>query len=286
MQKIIAVSGKNGQLGSELQLLAPSFSEMDLVFVDRETLNLADEHSIESFFKQNKPAFFINCAAYTAVDKAETEKETAYKINAEAVKTIAKHCSIHQTKLIHISTDYVFNGNADKPYEPDDETNPVNYYGYSKWMGEKLALENNAETIIIRTSWVYSPFGNNFVKTMLRLMKERPEINVVNDQFGSPTYAKDLAEVILEIIKQQAVHAGIYHFSNGGEISWFQFAEAIKNNTHSPCKVNGIPTSQYPTPAKRPHYSVMNKNKIIETYGIAIKPWEQSLRECLKELGV
>jgi dTDP-4-dehydrorhamnose reductase len=283
---IIAVSGKNGQLGSELQMLANSFSAFDFVFTEKEELNLADEKSIETFFKKNNPSFFINCAAYTAVDKAETEKEIAYKINAEAVGVIGKLCTEYQTKLIHISTDYVFNGNADKPYSANDKTDPVNYYGYSKCEGEKLALKNCVDTTIIRTSWVYSEFGNNFVKTMLRLMKERTEINVVNDQIGSPTYAKDLAEIILEIIKQDAKYPGIYHFSNEGMISWFQFAEAIKDEINSSCKVGGIKTSQYPTPAKRPHYSVMDKNKIANVYGVSIKHWQESLKECLGKLVV
>jgi dTDP-4-dehydrorhamnose reductase len=283
---IVAISGKNGQLGSELQMLINNYPAFYFLFAAKEELNLADKNSIEIFFQKNNPSFFINCAAYTAVDKAETEKEIAYTINAEAVGTIAKLCKQYQTKLIHISTDYVFNGNANEPYEPDDKTDPVNYYGYSKCEGEKLAIENYPETIIIRTSWVYSEFGNNFVKTMLRLMKDRTEINVVNDQLGSPTYAKDLAEVILEIIKQDAKYPGICHFSNGGEINWQRFAEEIRNEIHSACKVNGIPTTQYLTPAKRPHYSVMNKDKIVNVYGITIKDWQESLKECLKKLAV
>ena len=196
-----------------------------------------------------------------AVDKAETEKEKAMQVNAIAVGQIAALCEAAKTKLIHISTDYVFDGNGSKPYRPQDSTKPVNFYGETKLLGEQLAAEHCKETVIIRTSWVYSSFGNNFVKTMMRLMKEREEINVVNDQLGSPTYAKDLADAIMKMVQKDIFETGIFHFSNDGIISWHQFAEAIKEETGSSCKVNGISTSQYPTPAKRPHYSVMDKKQ-------------------------
>src|SRR5438552_10133705 len=201
---IVLVSGKNGQLGKELQdIVARSDQFIQFIFLDKQELDIADESSLQTIFQKYSPAFFINCAAYTAVDKAETEQERAYLINAEAVGNIAKLSHEFKTKLIHISTDYVFDGKGERPYTESDPTNPVNYYGYTKWIGEQLALNNNPDTIIIRTSWVYSAYGNNFVRTMLRLMKERKEINVVNDQLGSPTYAKDLAEVVVSIVNSQ-----------------------------------------------------------------------------------
>jgi len=288
---VILVSGKNGQLGKELQGIASLNENFQFNFFDREELNIADESSVKNIFQKYSPLFFINCAAYTAVDKAETEKELAHKINAEAVGNIAKHCNQFNTKLVHISTDYVFDGKASKPYKEDDTTNPVNYYGYTKLSGEKLALENNMETIIIRTSWVYSEYGNNFVKTMLRLMKERKEINVVNDQLGSPTYAKDLAEAIMQIVNCESSNINtsylshltshIFHFSNDGIISWYDFAVAIKEIKQLDCIINPISTSSYPTPAKRPAYSGLNKTKIITTYNIQLKKWKESLEECL-----
>jgi dTDP-4-dehydrorhamnose reductase len=302
----IIISGKNGQLGKELQDVAFLYPKFQFIFFDKEELNIADEQAMKSIFQKYAPSFFINCAAYTAVDKAETEHEKSYQINAEAVGNIAKQCHQFNTQLIHVSTDYVFDGKGEKPYKEDDEINPVNYYGYTKLKGEELALKNNENTIIIRTSWVYSKYGNNFVKTMLRLMKERKEINVVNDQFGSPTYAKDLAEAIGEIVngtqnssivnrqssivKARSLSTGkagfndIYHFSNDGIISWYDFAVAIKEIKQLDCIVNPIPTSSYPTPAKRPAYSGLDKTKIANTFNIQLKDWKLSLKECLQAL--
>ncbi|MEP6467793.1 MAG: dTDP-4-dehydrorhamnose reductase, partial [Parafilimonas sp.] len=269
----ILVSGKNGQLGKELQDIASLYKNFEFIFFDKDELNIADEQLLQTIFQKYSPSFFINCAAYTAVDKAETEQEKAYLINAEAVGNIAKQCHQFNTTLIHISTDYVFDGNGNAPYKEEDETNPVNYYGYTKWLGEQLALNNNPQTIVIRTSWVYSKYGNNFVKTMLRLMKERKEINVVSDQLGSPTYAKDLAEAILEIVNglestDNSQQFGTYHFSNEDIISWYDFAVAIKEIKQLNCVVNPIPTSAYPTPAKRPAYSGLDKSKIVNTFGL------------------
>ncbi len=298
---VIIVSGKNGQLGRELQNLAASNQNFQFIFFDKDELNIADEAALKNIFQKYSPSFFINCAAYTAVDKAENEKDMAYKINAEAVGNIAKQCNQFKTSLIHISTDYVFDGKATQPYKEDNKTNPVNYYGYTKLKGEELALENNPRTIIIRTSWVYSKYGNNFVKTMLRLMHERKEINVVNDQLGSPTYAKDLAEAIVEITNgqrsmvnnkdvphssQPTAHGfnNIYHFSNDGIISWYDFAVAIKEIKQLDCIVNPIPTTSYPTPAKRPAYSGLDKTKIINTFNIELKNWKESLINCLAQL--
>jgi dTDP-4-dehydrorhamnose reductase len=283
-KRVIIVSGKNGQLGSELKDIAALYPQFDFYFFDRTELDIANLDAINAVFEKYKPSYFINTAAYTAVDKAETEQERAYLNNAEATGNIAKTSRDYGTKLIHVSTDYVFNGKGNQPYKEDDATDPVNYYGYTKWMGEQLALQNNPQTIVIRTSWVYSVYGNNFVKTMLRLMKERTDIDVVSDQFGSPTYAKDLAEAIMQIIDQNNFQPGIYHFSNDGEINWHTFATAIKEAKQFSCNVHAIPASQYPTPAKRPAYSVMSKEKIQAVFNIQLKPWKKSLAECLKHV--
>lgn len=302
MSNIVLVSGKNGQLGKELQDASPNDADHKYIFFDREALNIADETALQQAFEKYKPSFFINCAAYTAVDKAETEKEQAYTINAKAVGNIAKQCHQSNTKLIHVSTDYVFDGNGTSPYKTEDKTDPVNYYGETKLSGEQLAINNNPNTIVIRTSWVYSKYGNNFVKTMLRLMKERKEINVVSDQLGSPTYAKDLAEAILKVVSSEwlviseknlneatenskpKTQNSIYHFSNEGIISWYDFAVAIRDNKQLDCIVNPIPTSAYPTPAKRPAYSGLDKSKIANTFNIQLKDWKESLYECLQAL--
>ncbi|MBN9297865.1 MAG: dTDP-4-dehydrorhamnose reductase [Filimonas sp.] len=286
---VIIVSGSKGQLGYELQQQVAANSQFEYVFTDREELDITNAAQVRAEFEKHKPAFFINCAAYTAVDKAETDKDLALAINATAVGIIAECCKAYGTKLIHISTDYVFNGNGTAPYEPDETTDPVNYYGYSKLIGEEKAIAHNGpNTVIIRTSWVYSTHGHNFVKTMLRLMKERESISVVNDQVGSPTYARDLAIAIMKVVRQiqqtGKVENGFYHFSNSGVISWFDFAVAIKEIADLNCAVNGIPTSGYPTPAKRPAYSVMNTEKIKEVYGVKLPEWRESLKECMAAL--
>ena len=286
---LIIVTGRNGQLGLELMDLPANYPQFAFIFFDKEALNIADVKQVQIIFELYSPAYFINCAAYTAVDKAETEKEKALQINAEAVGNIAAFCRAHHTRFIHISTDYIFDGNATVPYKEDDITDPVNYYGYTKLEGEQLAMVNNPESLIIRTSWVYSSYGNNFVKTMLRLMKERNEISVVDDQTGSPTYAADLAETIMEIIDSvqlsaSAWHGGIYHYSNEGAITWYDFACAIKEIKKLTCIIHPIKTTQYPTPAKRPFYTVMNKGKIAETFGITIKNWRTGLERCLQKI--
>jgi dTDP-4-dehydrorhamnose reductase len=279
----------------ELQQLAPSYPAFDFIFVTREELPLESLDVIDSFVTDRQPQYFINCAAYTAVDKAETEKEPAYKINAEAPGIIATACKKNKVQLIHISTDYVFNGMGNKPYKEDDITDPVNLYGDSKLEGEKKIMQFNPESIIIRTAWVYSEFGKNFVKTMLWLMAEKEQISVVSDQSGTPTYAADLAEAIVEIIStlENSTHhspltsrGGIYHYSNEGHITWYDFAVAIKELSGSSCKVNPISTSQYPTPAKRPSYSVLDKTKIQQAFGIRTKDWKTSLAVCLKRLEI
>ncbi len=285
-KKKIVVTGAGGQLGRELRIASENYSQFDFIFLTKEDLSITDPARVANFFLKTWPAFCINCAAYTAVDKAEQEREKAFLINAVAVRIIAAACKAINTKLIHISTDYVFNGNSATPLKEDDAVSPVNIYGASKLKGEELAFRDNDQTIVIRTSWVYSEFGNNFVKTMMRLMREKESISVIDDQIGSPTYAADLANAILQIISSEKFIPGIYNFSNDGKISWYEFATAIKELTGSSCKINPIPTSQYPTAAKRPHYSLLDKKKIKETYNVHIADWKDSLATCIQKLTV
>jgi dTDP-4-dehydrorhamnose reductase len=285
----ILVTGANGQLGMEIQQLAKAYPLFEFIFTTREDVPLDNPEAISNFIAKHQPQYFINCAAHTAVDKAESEKELAYQINAEAPGIIAKACKENNIQLIHISTDYVFNGTGSVPYKEDDATDPVNLYGDSKLQGEKKVMQFNPDSIIIRTAWVYSEFGKNFVKTMLRLMADKDQISVVSDQSGTPTYAADLAEAILLIIANCQLSIvnwtpGIYHFSNEGNITWYDFAVAIKELSGSNCKVNPIPASQYPTPAKRPFYSVLDKTKVKKTFGITIPEWKESLAVCLDKI--
>lgn len=281
----IIVTGSNGQLGSELKELASHYPEIDFVFFNRNELSIADKAALQTVFELYQPNYFINCAAYTAVDKAEEEKELATQINGTAVGEIAKLCEQNNCRLIHISTDYVFDGLAREPLNESDKVSPVNAYGESKLLGEQLGLQNNPGAIVIRTSWVYSSYGKNFVKTMLRLMKEKESIGVVNDQIGSPTYAADLAQAILQIITWGKWVPGIYNYSNEGIISWFEFAVEIKKLINVSCTVNPIDTAQFPTPAKRPAYSVLDKTKIQATFNIQLKDWKESLQECIRKLS-
>jgi len=281
----ILVSGSNGQLGSELKELSFDYPSATFTFFSRDELSVLDKEALQTAFKVYGPDYFINCAAYTAVDKAEEEKSVAFEINGEAVGTIAELCSQYNCRLIHISTDYVFNGTGAKPLSETDNIDPVNAYGASKLMGEQLAFKNNPDSLIIRTSWVYSSYGKNFVKTMIRLMNEKQSISVVNDQIGSPTYAADLAQAILQIIFSNKWTPGIYNYSNDGVISWFDFANEIKKIVSSDCVVNPISTEKYPTPAQRPAYSVLDKSKIVDTYGLELKPWKESLKHCLQKLN-
>lgn len=282
---LIVVTGKNGQLGSELQLLAPLFvAAYDFLFVDRSQLDLSSNDSIDNFFAAHTPSVVINCAAYTAVDKAETDREAAFQINGAAVGKLAAHAAAVNALFITVSTDYVFNGNGTSPYLPSDATDPINYYGESKAVGEQLALVNNPSSIIIRTSWVYSRFGNNFVKTMMRLMGERSSLHVVGDQIGAPTYAADLAAAIMHMVAQKVAgnqHSGIYHYSNSGNISWYDFAVAIAKLIHSNCAVTKIGSEAFPTPAKRPRYSLMDCSAIIQDFGVQQPAWEDSLKVCI-----
>lgn len=282
-KKTILVTGANGQLGNEMQVISSAYTAYNFLFVTKQELAIDDVEAVKKYFASHTIDYCVNCAAYTAVDKAETEPEKALLINATAVGNLAKVCKEHNTQFIHISTDYVFDGTATSPYKEDHPVAPVNRYGATKLKGEELAQQNNPGSIIIRTSWVYSSFGNNFVKTMLRLMKEKEQINVVSDQQGCPTYAADLAAAIMQIITsgKAAEQPGIYNYSNTGIISWYQFAVAIKELSGSKCMVNPIPSSNYPTPAKRPTYSVMDTTKIQQTFNVAIPFWKHSLQKCL-----
>ena len=289
-QKIL-VTGANGQLGMELQRLASQQAPYDFIFLSRSELAIEQPESAKRLFQLHRPDFCVNCAAYTAVDKAESEKENAFLINGDAVGALAAASKENNCRFIHISTDYVFDGTATVPYKEDAKTNPQSVYGASKLLGEQNAMKENPGSIIIRTSWVYSEFGKNFVKTMLRLMSEKKEVGVVNDQFGSPTYAADLAEAIMQIISEPGTHDspltthGIFHFTNDGVISWYDFAIAIKEITGSHCKVNPIPTSEYPTPAKRPAYSALDKIKMQQTFGVKLYDWKGSLSTCIRRIG-
>ena len=284
--KTILVTGANGQLGKELQQLASHYPDYQFHFVAKEDLPIDDFESVKKYFENQQLDYCINCAAYTAVDKAETESDKAYLINGEAMANLGKICSHHQTKLIHISTDYVFNGSSSVPYKEDDAIDPINTYGASKLKGEELALNNNPSTLIIRSSWIYSSYGNNFVKTMMRLMNEKESINVINDQYGCPTYAADLAEVIMKIVNDPkgVSLSGIFNYCNEGIITWFQFAVAIKEIIKSKCVVNPIPSSGYITAAKRPQYSGLDTTKIRDSLGIDIPHWRGSLEKCLSLL--
>jgi dTDP-4-dehydrorhamnose reductase len=280
----ILITGAGGQLGQELQVASSKYPQFEFHFFTKAKLPVDDADSVSDHFSIIDPTICINAAAYTAVDKAEQEKEVAFRINGEAVGIIAKACAKQNAWLIHISTDYVFDGNSSIPLKEDDFVSPVNTYGESKLKGEQLAFSNNEKTIIIRTSWVYSEFGNNFVKTMMRLMKEKDQINVIDDQYGSPTYAADLSEAILQILRNKNLVSGIYNYSNEGKITWYEFAQGIKELIGSSCKINPIPTVQYPTPAKRPHFSLLDKNKIMETYKIQMIPWRDSLKRCIDRI--
>jgi dTDP-4-dehydrorhamnose reductase len=280
--KTILVIGANGQLGSELRVLASSFPQYNFIFVSREELAIDDAKAVKTFFKNTDIDCCINCAAYTAVDKAESERDKAFSINGEAVGNLAKACKEYGTRLIHVSTDYVFDGAGKTPYKEHDPVDPINTYGASKLKGEELAMDIHPSAIIIRTSWVFSSFGNNFVKTMLRLMSERESINVVNDQKGCPTYAADLAKAIMNFVEEDNENLkGIYNFCNEGVTTWYDFASAIKQKANKNCAVNPIPSIQFPTPAKRPGYSVLNTSKIREALHISIPHWENALERCL-----
>ncbi|MDT0294048.1 dTDP-4-dehydrorhamnose reductase [Mesonia ostreae] len=288
MIKNILVTGANGQLGSEIKQLSESLSNYHFTFTDVDELDITNKQDIESFIIANKIHIIINCAAYTAVDKAESEKQLADEINHFAVKYLAEVAKAKHVQLIHISTDYVFDGKGFKPYTDEDDKNPLNVYGKTKLEGEKALLEINPEgAVIVRTSWVYSSFGNNFVKTMLRLGEDKMELNVICDQVGAPTYARDLASCILQnLLDPTNKEAMVYHFTNEGVCSWYDFALEIMSLGEKECKVKPIPTSAYPTPAQRPFYSLLDKSKIKEDYNIDIPYWKSSLKKCIEKIQI
>ena len=286
IQKVL-VSGANGQLGWEIAQAAKLFPNFEFVFVDRNAMDLSNPNELLSIVELFAPDAIINTAAYTAVDKAETENELAHTINAEAVATLARIAKQKNIPFITFSTDYVFNGNATSPYLTDTQLAPVNFYGKTKADGEQMAIAENENTIIIRTSWVFSSHGNNFVKTMMRLMKERDALNIVGDQKGRPTYAKDLANATIQILialNEGKNIRGIYHYANTGETTWFAFAEKIKALAGLECDLKAITSDQFPTPAKRPNYSVLDTQKIEKDLGIEIPSWENALKQCIDQL--
>lgn len=288
-QKNILVTGANGQLGSEIKRHAGLISDrFTFFFTDVDSLDITDKSAIELFVKEKNINYIINCAAYVAVDKAEDDIELCYKINRDAVENIAVVANKNNVRVIHPSTDYVFDGKATTPYLESDAVSPQSVYGKSKLEGEQVLMQNNPQSMVIRTAWLYSIYGNNFVKTMIRLGRERNELNVVADQTGTPTNAADLAESILKIIDYSETNeflSGVYHFSDMGITTWYDFTIAIhKYAGITTCKVSPITTDQYPTRAVRPKYSVLSKDKIINTFGIQIPEWEESLSVCVKEL--
>ncbi|MCY2687804.1 dTDP-4-dehydrorhamnose reductase [Salinimicrobium sp. TH3] len=282
----LLITGSKGQLGSEIRDLSVDFPKYDFIFTSREDLDISDKESAKVFIEKNSIDVIINCAAYTAVDKAESEPELANKTNHLSVRNLAEIARENRLKMIHISTDYVFNGKGYKPYLVDNPTSPLNMYGKTKLEGEKAMLEiDPVNSMIIRTSWVYSSFGNNFVKTMLRLGEQREELNVISDQVGAPTYARDLAEFILKkAVKAENENLEVYHFSNEGVCSWYDFANEIIESAKLNCKLSPIPTSAYPTPAARPHYSLMDLNKLKNTFSYTIPYWKDSLRDCIQKV--
>lgn len=284
----ILVTGSNGQLGSALQVLAKQYTQYQFYFTDVAELDITDKSAIAVFVSANSIYAIVNCAAYTAVDKAESDLELADKINHLAVKYLAEVAKEHQCKLIHISTDYVFDGTHHIPYVETDVPNPQSVYGKTKLAGEQVLQEiNPSNSIIIRTSWIYSSFGANFVKTMLKLGKERDELRVITDQVGTPTYAADLAQTILTILPHLSNEkVEVYHYTNEGVCSWYDFAQAIFEISKIDCKVIPITTAQYPTAAQRPHYSVLNKTQLKEKFKIEIPYWRDSLRNCLKKMSI
>ncbi len=287
----ILITGANGQLGSELRKLAISAPPSTIfTFTDIEELNITDSATVRAFFEQNQFDFCINAAAYTAVDKAETDQEKAQLINVEAVRLLAEQCHRQNAVFIHVSTDYVFDGKSYLPYSENDMTSPTSVYGITKLAGEQIAFQENPQTIVLRTAWLYATFGHNFLKTMLRLAETKSSISVVADQIGTPTYAEDLAQTILQIIDFLKVSTknetlfGVYHYSNEGVASWYDFAHAIFEMKNVKIALKPIKSSEYPTPAARPAYSVLDKSKIKSSFGVQIPHWRESLKKCIEAL--
>ena len=284
--KNILITGANGQLGNEMRVLSAENKEYTYFFTDVAELDICNAQAILDFVKANDINVIVNCAAYTAVDKAEESIELCTKLNADAVGYLAEAAEANGAEFIQISTDYVFDGTAHVPYQETEPTCPNSVYGHTKLAGEQNALTLCSRSMVIRTAWLYSTFGNNFVKTMIRLGKERDSLGVIFDQIGTPTYARDLARAIFAAIRQGVV-PGIYHFSNEGVCSWYDFTKAIHRLAGiTTCQVKPLHTEEYPTPAKRPHYSVLDKSKIKATFGIEVPYWEESLQECIYQMIV
>ena len=284
----ILVTGANGQLGSEIEALGSTYPTFEFVFSDLPELDICNLALLSDFVKENEIQTIINCAAYTAVDKAEEDTELAKLVNATAVGNLVAVAEEKNLKLIHISTDYVFDGTSHIPYAEEIPVSPLGIYGATKREGEEYVINSSSNSILIRTSWLYSSFGNNFVKTMLRLGNERDNLGVIFDQVGSPTYARDLAQVCLEILSKSGrldAQGKVYHFSNEGVASWYDFAKAIMEMGEVDCQVNPIESKDYPTPAARPYYSVLNKSKIKADFGIQIPYWRDSLKDCIDKLN-
>lgn len=282
MAKVL-ITGSNGQLGSEIKKIAATFPELEFAFTDVAELDITNSDKVSAFFEIFRPDFLVNCAAYTAVDKAESDVEIATLLNATAVGILSAESAKVKAKIIHVSTDYVFNGNGPRPYKEDNKVDPQSVYGRTKLEGEIECLRNNVASMVIRTSWLYSAFGNNFVKTMLRLGSERSELGIVADQIGSPTNAADLAQAILTIISSdvnltKSFIPGIYHYSNEGVASWYDFTKAIFEIAEINCFVKPIASEDFPSPVQRPAYSVMDKSKIKLTFGLQIPHWRDSLK--------
>lgn len=281
----VLVTGSRGQLGDAIRRRMDRFPAYTFTLTDIDELDLCDKKAVDDFIRRGRYAYIINCAAYTAVDRAESDAERCMRINRDAVGHLATAAREVGARMIHISTDYVFDGRATRPYREDDPTSPTSVYGRTKLAGEHVLLEElPADAVILRTAWLYSEVGNNFVKTMLRLGAERPEIRVVNDQLGSPTYAGDLAEAVLRVLTAPTFHPGIYHYTDDGVCSWYDFARHILRTAHPTCIVRPIPTADYPTPAARPAYSVLDKTRIRQAYGVSIPRWQDSLDRCLQHL--
>lgn len=279
---VIAVTGANGQVGQSLRYIAQEYPAIEFHFFDSTQLNITEKESVEAILAGLKPDVCINTAAYTAVDKAEQEPEKARLINVQGAENLAEVCLAHHIALVHLSTDFVFDGTANTPYKESDKPNPTGVYGQTKWEGEQAIMRILPQHFIVRTAWVYSQFGHNFMKTMLRLANERTDISVVNDQIGSPTHAVDLARALVVIATQhQQGNYGIYHYSGSGQCSWYDFARAIFDAHHTAVKLHAIPSSQFPTPAKRPAYSVLDKSKFSSTFGQTVPTWESSLQQTI-----
>ena len=278
----ILVIGSEGQLGSELKKVSKNYYNVSWFFSSIKVLDLSDLNSINNYLSNINPTVILNCAAYTNVDQAETEIELVNIINYKAVDIISRWTSDNNKKLIHISTDYVFDGLSKLPLSEDSKTNPINEYGRSKLKGEIACFKNDPNSIVIRTSWLYSSFGKNFVKTMIDLMKKNNSVKIVNDQIGSPTYAYDLAKVILKIIVNYKTESGLFHYSNEGEISWFEFARSIRELYKLDCEIIGVSSKEFKTLAKRPQYSLLNKSKIKKIFNLEIPNYKQSLEDCIK----